>query len=149
MRAHITDIIMDDNTECQLYQSIPPSYLHSHSQLTKLKYTFTGEIQLKGTTRNDIFCTIDAYAYRARKVSTGEVKRLKNGTYRDHLTGQQRSLKLIGVLREGRLFVLVGPAGERVSDIAPLAPLRVSGMSQMYQIRRRGFSSSENQRQSA
>ena len=134
--ARITDIIMNDGTECQIYRDVPVKYLHSESKLKRGLFRLAGEVELEEVTENDIIVVIDAFAIRQRHQGDTRIKRRKLGGY----TGadkQFRSLKLVGVIKDTQLFLITEKANSIVEDIAPRMPIRESGVySAMKRVRK-------------
>lgn len=152
-QSNLTDILLvgQEKKPYALYVGwIPQQFLHSHSHLTNNSYRLAGEISLYEIEEGAIVCTIDTFAYRARHQTTTEVKRIKTGTFGDTRSDQRRPLKLSAVIIDKELFIIIVKAGPKVEDIAPMAPMRVSGMGALHnairQARRRKeeeFSSNE------
>lgn len=144
-KARLTDLILEDNTMLQIYRSIPNKYIHSDMNLNKATYSWQGEVHIDDIGKDETICVIDTYAYRARK-KTGQIIRLKTGGYK--YNEQFRVYKIMGVIRNDRLYVVVKKAGKKVEDIAPFAPVRVNGVNQAHRILAR-FSFSKQTKKSA
>lgn len=129
--ARLTDVILEDNTTLQLYKSIPNKYLHSEKNLTKATYSWQGEVHIQDIGESETICVIDTYAYRARK-SNGQIVRLKTGGYK--FNDSFRIYKLMGIIRNDRLYIVVKEANQKVADIASLAPVRVNGVAQAHRV---------------
>ena len=155
MLSNLTDLVLvgQEKVNYQLYSGwIPYSHLHSHSQLTESSYRLAGEVDLYEVPKDATVCTIDTFAYRARHQTDTKIKRIKTGNFQGDQNGKLRSLKLSAVIVERDLFIIVVQANPKVIDIAPKAPMRVSGMSALHnairQARRR-FSSEKQEEKSA
>lgn len=150
--SNLTDLILIGRKKhYQLYSSwIPYQFIHSYNQLLHSEYRLAGEIDLYEIEEEAIVCTIDTFAYRARHQSDTRIKRLTTGVFKDPHTGQQRPLKLSAVIADKDLFIIIVKANPKVEDIAPMAPMRVSGMGALHnairQARSRRFSSREKEK---
>lgn len=124
--ANLMDLYMEDVPKpAELYTSIPRKYLHSDSRLDKVAYTWSGELPAEELKEDDVIVTLDAWAYRQRR-GDGVIVRLRTGGFtqgKDFYT-----LKLMGCIRDGSLYVVTEKANKKVSDIAPKTPVRVAGI---------------------
>jgi len=133
MGCKVTDIVMSDKTICQLFGNLPSKYLHADSPLAKTVYKFVGTCPTSDavfslTRKGFQLVTIDAFAYRQRHEETGKIVHLRTGSFARK--GQDAvPLKLAGAVdSEGRLYLLIEQANEKVSDIGSEAPIRISGL---------------------
>lgn len=119
--------IVGCNKEAALYDKISTKYIHSDHFLDQTVYSLCGEVKLNELTEQDLVVVIDTYAYRQRNAD-GEKIRLRTGAFTSRVDNQQRPLKLMGVIRQNKLFVVTKRANQRVNDIAPMSPIRVAGI---------------------
>jgi len=124
--AKLTDLQMTDKTTASMDQRIPRQYLHSDSQLKKTYYTWVGELPLESLESDDSVVVIDAWAYRQRHQESGRIIRLRTGGFPKGEDFQH--LKLMGVVRGGKLMVITEIANKKVRDIAPRTPVRIAGI---------------------
>ena len=125
--AKITDIIVHDNTECQLFRDIPVKYLHSESLLKQNTFKFAGEVKLEDLTGDEVVVVIDSFAFRQRHQETTRIIRIRTGGY----TGTDkkfRLLKLVAVIKDSMLFLVTEKSNDRMNDIAPRMPIRRTGV---------------------
>ena len=147
--AKLVSLLVGESTPVNLYGTVGVKHLHSDSKLEQSVYSWQGEVELETLTEDDVLVTIDSFAYRARHQDTAKVITLRNGGYNHGPRDQFRTYKLMGVVRDGQLFVVTEQAGEKVEDIAPRAPVRVSGVGQAHRIRHKTFSSPKTEEKSA
>jgi hypothetical protein len=105
-------------------------------------FRWAGEVKAEDVTSNDTIATVDAPAYEARHQTTSAVICLTNGRY-PASDGVTRSLKLAAIVDGAELFIITVRANSRTEDIAPRAPLRISGLVDAHKVLRR-FSSAQN-----
>ena len=115
----------DVKQEAALFTAIPTKYLHSDTRLTKVRYNWVGEVHVEDLTQDDIVVTVDSWAYRQRRAD-GAIVRLRTGGF--NKDNEYRTLKLMGVIRDGKLYIVTETSNRRVKDIAPRTPLRIAGV---------------------
>lgn len=119
--------IMGCKKEAALYDKISTKYIHSDNYLDQTVYRLSGEVKLNELTREDLVVVVDAWAYRQRNAD-GEKIRLRTGSFASKENKEQRHLKLMGIIRQSKLFIVTERANKRVMDIAPMSPVRVAGI---------------------
>lgn len=135
-------IHLEDGTRLYPNNQLPAKYVHSRTPLRRSMFRWAGEVKAEDVTSNDVVATIDAPAYEARHQTEDTVIRLTNGRY-PASNGTIRSLKLAAVIDGPELFIITVEASSYTEDIAPRAPLRISGLTDAHKVLRR-FSSAQN-----
>ena len=72
------------------------------------------------------------------KRGEGRPVKLELGTFKTR-NGRFRQLYLAGIIREGKLFVVVEAANDKVKDLHPLAPMRVVSIGAAYKLMKSKF----------
>lgn len=137
-QARLTDLIMTDSTVLQLYQSLPTKYLSCTAHLKKTLYSWAGELPRRKLLQSDTPVAINAFAYRARHQVTAEIKRIKTGSFSRGTNNI--NLKIVGVIRDEKLYVVTESAHNRFRDIAARQPARVNGAYQAENYVKKTFS---------
>ena len=132
---------MVDRTKLEIYKKVPVKYLNSEYALKKSLYSWQGEIPITQITPKDDIVIIDTFAYWARHQSDGVIKRIKTGDF--PLRGNNICLKIMGIIRDNKLYVTTKSAKPAFKDIAPMEPIRVGGLGQALKIAEKHFSSPE------
>jgi hypothetical protein len=126
--SKLTDIILTNGNVLPLYSKLPASYIHSDEPLEHPTYLWNGEVEVNELSKDATLAVIDTFAYHARHQETGDIVRIRTGSFKHR--GRQFCLKLLAVIDGDKLQLVVEPAKEHMSDIAPLSPVKISGVSQ-------------------
>ena len=151
-RARILDLIMSDNTQFTRYNArIPVKYVHSEQILKKSQYNWLGEMYIGKLESTDTVVTLDTYATRQRHKEDSKIVHIRTGIYTSN-DKKDRHKKVMGIIRDGDLYVVTCKADKRFEDISEYGPVRVTSIQNACSVAQKyakRFSSTESTQKSA
>jgi hypothetical protein len=111
----------------RLYGVIPRKHIHSQEWLGLSQYRWAGEVKNNKLQDSDQVVTLDTYKYQQKHQQKGTIITHITGSY--EYNGTIWPLKTMGVIRNKRLYVVTERSNNRVNDIAPRSPIRLSGLN--------------------
>lgn len=116
--------LMNAKKETKFGDRVETKKLVAAEELTLKTYKLQGVEHVNNIKETDVPVMLKSICYHVVKRGEGRPIKLNTGTFKTR-DGRFRQLYLAGIIREGKLYVVVEAASETVKDIHPLAPLRV------------------------